>query len=193
MSTIAADLLVPQGAQGLVVFAHGSGSGRGSPRGRFVAERLRAASLATLLADLATPSFDLDRLSTRLAALVDHMTTDERTAGLPIGLYGASTGTAAALATAAERPGVVRTVVSRGGRPDLAADHLPRVRQPVLLIVGGEDHQVLDLNREAMGHLGGEVRLEVVPGAAHLFEEPGALDRVAALARAWFTARLVPA
>jgi dienelactone hydrolase len=193
-----ADIVVPESAQGIVLFAHGSGSSRHSPRNRLVAHELERAGLATVLADLLTPEeerldartgqlrFDIGLLATRVIALVDWATRYEPTAGLPVGLFGASTGAAAALVAAAERPDAVVAVVSRGGRPDLAGDYLRAVRQPTLLIVGGRDERVIELNRQAMTQLVGEVRLETVPGATHLFEEPGALEQVARLARAWF-------
>jgi dienelactone hydrolase len=199
-----ADIALPERAQGLVLFAHGSGSGRHSPRNRYVAEQLHHAGLATVLADLLTAEeehidaltaelrFDIGLLATRLAALSDWLTANERTAGLPLGLFGASTGAAAALVAAAARPTAVRTVVSRGGRPDLAAEFLPRVRQPVLLIVGREDQVVIELNRQAMDKLGGETHLEIIPGATHLFEEPGTLEQVAHRARDWFIEHLTP-
>lgn len=193
-----ADVTVPPAARGVVVFAHGSGSSRHSPRNRYVAHELQQADMATVLADLLTRDeeqidnrtaqlrFNIDLLATRVIALTDWVTTHEPLADLPIGLFGASTGAAAALVAAAERPDAVKAVVSRGGRPDLAGEHLGRVRQPVLLIVGGLDHIVIDLNRHAMQQLTGEVRLEIVPNATHLFEEPGALEQVARLAREWF-------
>jgi pimeloyl-ACP methyl ester carboxylesterase len=178
-----------------------------------VAGELQRAGLATVLADLLTPyeeqidartaelRFDIGLLATRLAALTDWVTGHEATAGLAVGLFGASTGAAAALVAAAQRPSAVAAVVSRGGRPDLAGDFLPAVRQPTLLIVGERDKVVLDLNRRAMERLGGpeaplkapgksQVRLEIVPGATHLFEEPGALEQVARLARDWFVTYL---
>lgn len=197
-----ADLVVPEEPRGVVLFAHGSGSSRHSPRNRFVAAELQTAGLATLLADLLTRSeeqldaltaelrFDIGLLATRLAALTDWAAGAEPTAGLGIGLFGASTGAAAALVAAAERPDAVQTVVSRGGRPDLAGEYLRNVRRPTLLIVGGEDTVVIDLNRQAMEQLKGEARLEIVPGATHLFEEPGALEKVARLARDWFALHL---
>src|SRR5438309_9050757 len=172
---------------GTVGFAHGSGSSRHSPRNRYVAEVLQAAGLATVLADLLTPEeeqydaraarirFDIGLLATRVIAFTDWVDEHEAVAGLPIGLFGASTGAAAALVAAAERPDTVHAVVSRGGRPDLADGYLRRVRQPTLLIVGGRDEVVIDLNRRAMQQLAGEVRLEIVLGATHLFQEPGAL------------------
>jgi putative phosphoribosyl transferase len=199
-----ADVVVPDQVRGVVLFAHGSGSSRHSPRNRYVAAELQTAGLATVLADLLTPAeeqrdawtgelrFDIGLLATRLAALADWVAAYERTAGLGIGLFGASTGAAAALVAAAERPDTVQAVVSRGGRPDLAGEYLRRVRQPTLLIVGGEDPVVIDLNRQAMEQLAGEARLEIVPGASHLFEEPGTLEQVARLARDWFLLHLRP-
>jgi len=201
--TLDADMVVPQPARGLVLFAHGSGSSRHSSRNRHVAGELQTAGLATVLADLLTPEeeqadvrtgalrFDIDLLSGRVTALTDWLVEQERLADLGIGLFGASTGAAAALVAAA-RPASVQAVVSRGGRPDLAGGRLRQVRQPTLLIVGGRDRTVLELNREAMEELGGETRLEIVPGASHLFEEPGALDEVARLARDWFVRHLRP-
>jgi putative phosphoribosyl transferase len=199
-----ADMVLPQPARGLVLFAHGSGSSRHSSRNRHVAGELQAAGLATVLADLLTPEeeqldlrtgalrFDIDLLSGRVTALTDWLVEQERLADLRVGLFGASTGAAAALVAAAARPAAVKAVVSRGGRPDLAGGLLRQVRQPTLLIVGGRDRTVLELNRGAMEELGGETRLEIVPGASHLFEEPGALDEVARLARDWFVRRLNP-
>jgi dienelactone hydrolase len=197
-----ADLAVPEGAQGVVLFAHGSGSGRHSPRNRYVAGELQQAGLATVLADLLTPAeeqldartaelrFDIGLLAVRLVELTDWLTTHEPTAGLSIGLFGASTGAAAALVAATRRPAAVDAIVSRGGRPDLAGDALAAVRQPTLLIVGGRDTVVIELNRRAMAMIPGETRLEIVPGATHLFEEPGALEQVARLARDWFVRHL---
>ena len=197
-----ADLAVPAPALGVVAFAHGSGSSRHSPRNRFVADVLAGGGLGTLLVDLLTPEeertdvrtgelrFDIDLLARRLAAIVDWLAADRRTAGFPVGLFGASTGGGAALVAAARRPAGVGAVVSRGGRPDLAGPALAEVLAPTLLIVGGEDTVVLDLNRRALAELRGEKRLEIVPGATHLFEEPGALDHVAASARDWFTTHL---
>jgi putative phosphoribosyl transferase len=191
-------LTLPEPARGLVVFAHGSGSSRFSPRNRQVADVLHVAGIGTLLMDLLTEDeeqvdlrtrelrFDIGLLGERVVAAVDWAAQQAQ----PVGTFGASTGAAAALVAAAERPGLVTAVVSRGGRPDLAGDALPRVRAPTLLIVGGDDPVVLDLNRQAMERLEAETRLEVVPGASHLFEEPGTLDRVAELARDWFVERL---
>jgi putative phosphoribosyl transferase len=200
--TLHGDVEVPDAPPGVVVFAHGSGSGRHSPRNRFVAERLRDAGLATVLADLLTQDeeradavtgvhrFDIGLLAGRVVGLVDWVADHERFTGLGVGLFGASTGAAAALVAATTRPEMVRAVVSRGGRPDLAGDHLRSVRQPTLLIVGGRDEVVIDLNRTAMRALAGPTHLEIVPGATHLFAEPGALERVAELAAEWFTRHL---
>jgi pimeloyl-ACP methyl ester carboxylesterase len=186
----------------LVIFAHGSGSSRLSPRNRAVAAVLRRAGLATLLFDLLTAAeereemwtrhlrFDIDLLARRLVAATRQMAATPATAALPVGYFGASTGAAAALVAAAALPELIRAVVSRGGRPDLAGDALERVRAPVLLIVGGNDPLVLELNRQAMTRLHVPHRLEVIPGATHLFEEPGALERVADLARDWFLEHL---
>ncbi|HTF55558.1 MAG TPA: alpha/beta family hydrolase [Pseudonocardia sp.] len=199
-----ADLGMPQTPRGAVLFAHGSGSGRHSPRNRYVAAELNRAGLATVLADLLTPReeqldlrtaalrFDIDLLAVRVTALTDWMTHAEPTAGLGIGLFGASTGAPAALIAAANRPATVQAVVSRGGRPDLADTHLHQVHQPTLLIVGQNDPAVIELNRQAMRKLGGETRLEIIPGASHLFEEPGTLEQVAGLARNWFLRHLPP-
>ncbi|MER6945285.1 dienelactone hydrolase family protein [Nonomuraea sp. NPDC000554] len=197
-----ADIVVPGTPQGVVLFAHGSGSSRHSPRNRFVAAQLQDAGLATVLADLLTPAeerrdaltaelrFDIGLLATRMTALTDWAGADPRTAGLGIGLFGASTGAAAALVAAAERPEAVRAVVSRGGRPDLAGDFLAGVHQPTLLVVGGDDPVVIDLNQEARERMPGTVRLDIVPGASHLFAEPGTLEQVARLAAGWFVAHL---
>ena len=199
---LAADIVVPESPLGVVLFAHGSGSSRHSPRNRYVAGELERAGLVTVLADLLTPReeqldvrtgvlrFDIDLLAARVTALTDWLVEHEPTAGLDLGLFGASTGAAAALVAAAERPATVAAVVSRGGRPDLAGDFLHLVHQPTLLIVGELDEMVIELNHRAMEQLAGEVRLEIVPGASHLFEEPGALERVARLARDWFVAHL---
>lgn len=192
-----ADLALPPGLQGLVVFAHGSGSSRHSPRNRYVARVLERAGLGTLLTDLLTAEeeqadlatrelrFDVSLLAGRLAGIIDWVAGRPETASLPVCLFGASTGAAAALVAAAKRPAAVRTVVSRGGRPDLAGEALASVEAPVLLIVGGRDKTVLQLNRQAMRKLG-DAHLEVVLGATHLFEEEGALERVAWLAKTWF-------
>ncbi|WP_432967374.1 dienelactone hydrolase family protein [Dactylosporangium sp. CA-233914] len=189
-----ADVAVPQEARGLVVFVHGSGSSRLSPRNRLVAERLGGVGFATVLTDLLTPGedadaaarFDIGLLTRRVVAVVDRVTGEPALCGLPLGLFGASTGAAAALRAAAQRPGQVRTVVSRGGRPDLAGDALERVTVPVLLIVGGLDHEVRALNEAAAGRLAGEHATWIVPGATHLFAEPGTLEEVAGAAAQWF-------
>jgi putative phosphoribosyl transferase len=200
--TLHGDLVLPPNAAGLVVFAHGSGSSRHSPRNRFVAGALQAGGLGTLLLDLLTEQeevldertaelrFDIGLLAHRLTHAVDWAAADEATRALPVGIFGASTGAAAAIAAAVRRPGVVRAVVSRGGRPDMAGDDLPALHAPTFFIVGGADAQVLALNRQALELMPGEKKLEVVPGATHLFEEPGALDRVALLARKWLTTHL---
>lgn len=197
------DLRVPKGARGLVLFAHGSGSSRHSPRNRKVAAALNDAGLATLLIDLLTPDeervddataelrFDIPFLSRRLDAAIVWLRAEPRTRGLAVGLFGASTGAAAALCAAAQDAGVF-AVVSRGGRPDLAGAALPRVTAPTLLIVGGDDGPVVGMNRDAAARLRCERRLEIVPGATHLFEEPGALETVARLAAAWFAGHLPP-
>lgn len=199
-------LVVPSEARGIVLFAHGSGSSRFSPRNRAVAAVLHSAGFATLLVDLLTAAedeadrrtghlrFDVELLAGRLLAAMEWLGSEEATSGLPLGLFGASTGAAGALVAAARRPEAVEAVVSRGGRPDLAgAAALAAVKAPTLLVVGSLDEVVLRLNREAMERMvRAEVALEVVAGASHLFEEPGALERVAGLARSWFRARLVP-
>lgn len=197
------NLAIPEAAKALVIFAHGSGSSRHSPRNRFVAETLHEAGLATLLFDLLTADeerldaqtralrFNIALLADRLTASVDWVGMQPATRGLRIGLFGASTGAAAALMTAAQRPAVVGAVVSRGGRPDLAGDALPQVTAHTLLIVGGEDTQVIALNREASDALRADKQIVIVPGATHLFEEPGKLDEVARLAREWFQRHLV--
>lgn len=190
-------LTVPEHAVGLVVFAHGTGSGRHSPRNRAVAEVLHCAGMATLLVDLLTPAeetargpvFDVELLAGRLGAVARWATAEPSCAGLPLGYFGASTGAAAALVAAA-RDDAVRAVVSRGGRPDLAGPALAEVRAPTLLVVGGHDEQVLELNREAQAQLRCTNRLAVVPGASHLFEEPGTLRAAAELARDWFATHL---
>jgi dienelactone hydrolase len=196
-------LAVPPDAGGVVVFAHGSGSGRLSPRNRAVAAELQHAGLATVLMDLLTPAeeaedirtarlrFDVGLLGERVIAAIDWLAAEPGVAELPMGCFGASTGAAAALIAAAARTERVAAVVSRGGRPDLAGPALPRVTAPTLLIVGGRDTEVIRLNRAAQALLGGPSRLEIVPGAGHLFEEPGALQRVTELARDWFLTHLV--
>lgn len=197
-AAIEADLVVPGGAHGLVIFAHGSGSSRHSARNRHVAEALQHAGLATLLLDLLTPEEELDRnnvfdiglLAARLLTATRWVAADPATRALPIGYFGASTGGGAALVAAAQAGDAVGAVVSRGGRPDLAAPHLGAVRAPVLLIVGGNDRTVLELNHEAAAQLRAPCEIAVVPGATHLFEEPGTLDEVARLAAAWFTRHL---
>jgi putative phosphoribosyl transferase len=189
------ELVVPAGARAVVAFAHGSGSSRLSPRNGQVAAALHAAGLGTLLFDLLTPAeaqdrarvFDIPLLASRLAEAVDELRSLEDTRGLPVGLFGASTGAAAALAVSAARADEVYAVVSRGGRPDLAAGALRAVRTPTLLIVGSDDTEVLALNRAARRQMtAADVELAIVPGASHLFEEPGTLETVAALAAAWF-------
>lgn len=201
-ATLAGDLVVPNAARGLVVFAHGSGSSRRSPRNRAVARVLQDAGLATLLLDLLTAEeeavdqqtrhlrFDIALLARRLVAATDWLQQEE----VPrrCGYFGASTGAAAALVAAAERPQVVAAVVSRGGRPDLAGASLAKVHCPTLLIVGGADYQVMELNQQALTQLPATSSLESVPGATHLFEELGALEAVARLARDWFQRHLAP-
>jgi pimeloyl-ACP methyl ester carboxylesterase len=196
------DLVVPAHPIGLVLFAHGSGSSRHSPRNRQVAGVLQRHGLATLLSDLLTVAeeqvdayttqyrFDIRLLALRLGAIVDWVATKEDLACLPLGLFGASTGAGAALITAAEHPDAVAAVVSRGGRPDLAGQWLRRVRVPTRLIVGSRDEPVIAMNREAMAQMPGLVDLQIVPGATHLFEEPGTLDRVAVLAAEWYVRHL---
>lgn len=196
--TLEGDLQVPDPATGVVLFAHGSGSSRHSTRNRSVAAELQSAGLATLLIDLLTLAeeavdqqtghlrFDIHLLAERLVAATRWLGNEPSTRLLRVGYFGASTGGGAALVAAAELTEAVKAVVSRGGRPDLADDALPRVRAPTLLIVGGRDLKVLELNRTAMDRMRAQVRLEVVPGATHLFEEPGALEVVAHLARDWF-------
>ncbi len=198
------DLVAPPAALGGVLFAHGSGSSRHSPRNRYVAAELQAAGLATLLLDLLTAEeeavdartghlrFDIGLLAARLGAAIDWLGDQPATRTLPVGLFGASTGGGAALVAAADRPERVAAIVSRGGRPDLAGPALGHVRAPTLLIVGENDAPVIELNRGAMTHLRAVTRLEIVPGATHLFEEPGTLERVAELAREWFQ-RYLPA
>ena len=198
------DLRIHGSARAIVVFAHGSGSSRHSPRNRFVADHLASAGLGTLLIDLLTRReeivdmenaelrFDIRLLAGRLGAVTDWLAADPATAALSIGYFGASTGAAAALIAAADRPQLVRAIVSRGGRPDLAMPVLPRIQQPTLLIVGGADDVVIDLNRQAFDALAGIKQLVIVPGATHLFEEAGALEQVASLASEWFSRFLSP-
>ena len=191
------DLAVPEGARGLVLFAHGSGSSRKSSRNRFVAGLLRDRAIGTLLFDLLTANeervdaidarlrFNIPLLAARLVTVTDWMGKSGRAGGLPIAYFGASTGAAAALIAAAARPDTIAAVVSRGGRPDFAADALARVRAPTLLIVGSADTMVLQLNQRALEQITAPKHLAVVPGATHLFEEPGALEQVARLAGSW--------
>jgi dienelactone hydrolase len=197
------DLAVPAGAAGIVLFAHGSGSSRHSQRNRLVARRLQAAGVGTLLLDLLTRDeelvdartghlrFDISLLADRLGGATTWLTKDPRTARMRIGYFGASTGAAAALVAAARRPEQIDAVVSRGGRPDLAGPALPAVQAPTLLLVGGDDTPVIPLNDYALGRLGSPIKkLVIVPGASHLFEEPGTLDEVARLAAEWFSTHL---
>jgi len=202
-AVLCGDLTLPAGTTGLVIFAHGSGSSRHSPRNRFVAQRINAEGVGTLLVDLLTAEeeetdevtrelrFDIGLLARRVAQVVAWVGRQEETAHLLIGLFGTSTGAAAALVAAAELPaGAVRTVVSRGGRPDLARESLALVRCPVLLMVGGHDNVVIDLNKQARALMRCETELVIVPGATHLFEEEGALEEVADLAAAWLAERV---
>jgi len=192
------ELVVPDAARGVVVFAHGSGSGRKSPRNAFVAERLHRRGLATLLLDLLTEEedlvrknrFDVDLLAARLEAATHWIANRRDVGALPVGYFGASTGAACALRAAARLEHRIGAVVSRGGRPDLADDALDHVHAPTLLVVGGADEVVVELNRSALERLACEKRMEIVPGATHLFEEPGALERVAELAASWFESHL---
>jgi dienelactone hydrolase len=200
--SLSGDLGMPDSPHGIVVFAHGSGSSRQSPRNRFVARTLERRHLATLLIDLLTPEeeaiddrtaeyrFDIPMLADRLVAIVDWLHQGKETTALSIGLFGASTGGGAALIAAAERPGDIAAVVSRGGRPDLAEGALKDVAAPTLLIVGSQDSPVIAMNRDAMRQMRGKVKLEIVSGATHLFEEPGTLERVAQLAGDWFVEHL---
>ena len=199
---IEGNLSIPEGAEGIVLFAHGAGSSRQSPRNNFVAAELREGGLGTLLIDLLTPDekevdrrtrrirFDIDRLSRRVVGAVDWLREQPETEGLTIGVFGSSTGAAGALIAASERPEAVKAVVSRGGRVDMAESVLDEVEAPTLFIVGGNDTQVLGLNREALAQLETEKALKIVSGAGHLFEEPGALDEVAEMARDWFKRHL---
>ena len=199
-ATVAGRLTIPQRPRGVVVFAHGSGSSRHSPRNRYVAEVLHSAGLATLLFDLLTPEeerdranvFDIALLAERLIDVTAWLGSARDAAGLPVGYFGASTGAGAALRAAADPGADIFAVVSRGGRPDLAGASLADVTAPTLLIVGSRDEVVLDLNRQAAAAIPAECRIAVVPGATHLFEEPGALEQVAVLARDFFGDHLTP-
>lgn len=196
--TLEGNLNIPENAPGVVLFAHGSGSSRHSPRNQYVAQVLYKAGFATMLTDLLTQReeeqdrytghlrFDIGLLSQRVVSVINWLTVHPTTANLKIGLFGSSTGAAAALVAAAEHPLEVGAVVSRGGRPDLASTYLTSVEAPTLLIVGGNDTQVIELNQLAFSLLKFEKKLEIVPGATHLFEEPGALEQVAQLATQWF-------
>jgi putative phosphoribosyl transferase len=202
--TLEGNLHLPTGAYGIVLFAHGSGSSRHSPRNRYVANVLQAGGLATLLIDLLTADeeavdlrtrqlrFDIGLLAERLVGATDWLAQELDTHLLRVGYFGASTGGGAALVAAAQRPETVGAVVSRGGRPDLAGPALPQVRAPTLLIVGGRDVPVIGMNQEALAQLRCEKRLEIIPGATHLFEEPGTLEQAALLARDWFNQYLAP-
>jgi putative phosphoribosyl transferase len=201
-ATLEGALVIPEHARGIVLFAHGSGSSRHSPRNVYVADELHDGELGTLLLDLLTPSeeavdlatkelrFDISLLAERLVAAIEWLSTQDATRDLPIGLFGASTGAAGALVAAARMPNRIGAVVSRGGRPDLAGADLPSVKAPTLLIVGGNDPIVIDLNRRAMERMTAPLHLEIVPRATHLFEEPGTLEQVARLARDWFVRHL---
>ena len=201
-ATIEGNLSIPEGAEGIVLFAHGAGSSRHSSRNNFVADELRAGGLATLLIDLLTSDekdidrrtrqirFDIDRLAERVVGTTDWLLEQPETEALNIGVFGSSTGAAGALIAAAQHPQAVDAVVSRGGRVDLAEAVLDEVRAPSLFIVGGNDTQVLRLNRQALDQMKAEKKLEIVSGAGHLFEQPGALDEVARLAREWFQRHL---
>jgi putative phosphoribosyl transferase len=197
--TIEGNLVVPSGAEGVVLFAHGSGSGRFSPRNQYVAKVLNKAGIATFLIDLLTRDeeeidvataefrFDIELLAKRLMDATEWLTTNPATRKLKIGYFGASTGAAAALIAAAKLPQQIKAVVSRGGRPDLALDYIPKVKAPTLFIVGGDDSVVIDLNKKVMKNFPAESKLEIVPGATHLFEEEGKLEVVAKLATKWFS------
>ena len=199
--TLSGILAIPTGATGMVAFAHGSGSGRFSPRNQFVARALQEASLATLLLDMLEEEeasdrnkvFDIELLADRLRSATDWLRRDSAACALRLGLFGASTGAGAALVAAAREPGAVGAVVSRGGRPDLAGDYLAIVQAPTLLIVGGNDDVVIELNKQALRLLRCPKELVVVPGATHLFEEQGTLEQVARLATEWFVRHLTPA
>ncbi|GAB3009566.1 dienelactone hydrolase family protein [Amycolatopsis acidiphila] len=190
------DLTIPADAVGIIVFAHGSGSSRHSPRNIAVARTLQDYRFGTLLFDLLTEGeddrrFDVDLLTRRLLHVLDDLTRRDSTANLPVGLFGASTGAAAAVGAAAAWPEEVRAVVARGGRPDLAAAALPRVTAPTLMIVGGKDPEVQRLNEEAAARMGGPAEVRIVPGATHLFEEQGTLEAAAEMAATWFTTHLI--
>jgi putative phosphoribosyl transferase len=199
---LSGDLVVPERAEGIVLFAHGSGSGRHSPRNQYVAGVLQQGRLATLLLDLLTDAeeqidlesghlrFDIGFLASRLLEATDWLQQQRGVRNMSIGYFGASTGAGAALVAAAERPAPIKAIVSRGGRPDLAGSALPRVKAPTLLVVGSEDHHVVELNRAALAKLRCDKKLSIVPGATHLFEEPGTLEQVAMQARGWFQRNL---
>ena len=201
-ATLEGNLSIPDHPRGIVLFAHGSGSSRHSPRNRYVARELQRLGLATLLIDLLTAAeeavdmrtrehrFDIGLLADRLIAATDWLAAQPQTGDLALGYFGASTGAGAALVAAANRPNAVAAVVSRGGRPDLAGDALPLVKAPTLLIVGSEDEPVIGMNRTASARMRAENQVVIVPGASHLFEEPGTLEEVARLAGAWFEQRL---
>jgi len=191
-------LTLPPGAKSVVLFVHGSGSGRFSPRNQYVAKEFNKASIGTLLFDLLTQEeeeqdvvtaeyrFDIPLLAERLIGATEWLRNDSKTQRLPYGYFGASTGAAAALIAAAKLPKDVATVVSRGGRPDIAGDYLPKVAAPTLLLVGGLDVEVIELNKEAMAKMKAEKKLVIIPGATHLFEEPGTLEEVAKISTEWF-------
>jgi len=201
---IEGNLAVPSGAKGVVLFAHGSGSSRFSPRNQYVAKALNNAGIATFLIDLLTKEeeevdvytaqfrFDVALLAHRLTGATEWLKTNPATRKLALGYFGASTGAAAALIAAAKLPKDIKAVVSRGGRPDLALDDIPKVKTPTLFIVGGNDSVVIDLNKKAMKSFSAEKKLEIVPEASHLFEEPGKLEEVAKLAIKWFSKYLLP-
>lgn len=198
-ATINGNLTIALKAKGIVLFAHGSGSGRFSPRNMKVARKINSAGIGTFLIDLLTEEeeaidmysaefrFNIDLLAERLVFATDYLKKNQQTQNLKVGYFGASTGAAAALIAAAKHPDWIKAVVSRGGRPDLAGEYLPKVKTPTLLIVGGDDVEVLELNKEAFSKLSTEKKLTVVPGATHLFEEPGKLEEVAKLAISWFS------
>jgi putative phosphoribosyl transferase len=203
-ANIEGNLTVPSEAKGVVVFAHGSGSSRFSPRNQYVAKTLNNAGIATFLIDLLTKEeeeidvytaqfrFDIDLLARRLVGATAWLKTNPATSNLVLGYFGASTGAAAALTAAAKLPKDIKAVISRGGRPDLALEYIPKVKAPTLFIVGGNDLVVIDMNKKAMKSFSAEKKLEIVPGASHLFEEPGKLEKVAKLAVKWFSKYLLP-